>query len=156
MDNDVLKRLGKALFEYYLDIYHDSSCISLFIDRLTFEEVCKSHGLCYEECMKHLNHCYPSISASKKPYISLAIVAFQIMLTNDVENDGVYDKLRAAIQSLRSKDNTTLMKDYFENGQDHIWKTVRDLFKKKGKEINKFPQKTVEAYVFDSIFLIVL
>lgn len=141
MSDMVLTRLGKALALYYLDLYYDSPTISLFIDKLTFYEVCKMHDLSSDECMDALHNNYPSLRISRNHFQSLALVAFQIMVTNDVNNDGMYDKLRDEIPSLKDVNDTTFMKEFFENGQDQIWNTVRIFFEKKNKEIDNFPKE---------------
>ena len=126
MNGNVLSNIGKLLAQYYLDLYCDSHLVSLFIDKLTFEDICRTSGLGINDCMGY-------------SYQSLALVAFQIMVSNDVNNNGVYDKLRAEIPSLKGVDNTTLMKWYFEDGQDLIWATVNKFFVSKKKEIYNFP-----------------
>ena len=47
------------------------------------------------------------------------------MLSIDVSANGIYDKLRNEIEYFRCVDDSTLMKEYFENGQDEVWSTVR-------------------------------
>lgn len=139
MDGSLLSKFGNILANYYLDLYSESSSISLFIDKLTFEEICKTSGLDFDACMQCLRIEFPSRRISIDPYKSLAIVAFQIMISNDVNSKGVYDKLRAEIPSLQNVDNTTLMKLYFEEGQDLIWETVYKFFRFQKKEIKSFP-----------------
>lgn len=139
MNGNVLSNIGKLLAQYYLDLYCDSHLVSLFIDKLTFEDICRTSGLGINDCLGYIHAKFPSISVAKDSYQSLALVAFQIMVSNDVNNNGVYDKLRAEIPSLKGVDNTTLMKWYFEDGQDQIWATVNKFFVSKKKEIYNFP-----------------
>ena len=139
MNGNVLSNIGKLLAQYYLDLYCDSHLVSLFIDKLTFEDICRTSGLGINDCIGYFHAKFPSISVAKDSYQSLALVAFQIMVSNDVNNNGVYDKLRAEIPSLKGVDNTTLMKWYFEDGQDQIWATVKKFFESKKKEIYNFP-----------------
>lgn len=139
MYGGILSKLGKLLAQYYLDLYHDSPLISLFIDKLTFEDVCRTSGLRLNDCIDSFHVEFPSEAISKDSYQSLALVVFQVIVSNDVNFNGIYDRLRAEIPSLNGVDNTTLMKRYFEDGQDQIWATVHEFFKTKKKEIFNFP-----------------
>lgn len=139
MNGNVLSNIGKLLAQYYFDLYCDSPLVSLFIDKITFEDICRTSGMEINDCMGYFHNNYPSKLVARDCYQSLALVAFQIMVSNDVNCSGIYNKLRAEIPSLKEVDNTTLMKQYFEDGQDQIWETVYNFFKSKKKEIYNFP-----------------
>lgn len=137
-DGEILSKLGELLARYYLDLYQDTTQMSLFIDELTMNDIFRSSGFPLRLCRNAL-HASPSIHISQNSYKSIAIAAFQIMVSNDVHSNGFYDKLRSEIPYFSGVDNQTLMKQYFEFGQDQVWKSVYDYFKANGKEIYEFP-----------------
>ena len=144
MNKDKLVVIGKALANYYLDLYRDTNQVSLFIDKLTFMEICNQCQIPYRAVVFEMESDYPSVSLSRNTFKAIAVAAFQIAVSNDATETGVYDRLRKELSSLASMDNTMLMKRYFEEGQDAVWNSVKNYFSLNDKAIYKFPYE--DAY----------
>ncbi|WP_307771169.1 hypothetical protein [uncultured Treponema sp.] len=132
------QKLGKAIFDYFIQRTSPNETFKLCIDKYIYEYCAKQAGLTELDMKKVLLgfdilHCYEG------EYIALSIaslevvVAYSIEAATDLANSYNPWFLKKVILVLR--DNNKLQK-FYTRCQDYVWTTVKNLFQKKNRNLD--------------------
>ena len=122
------QKLGKAIYEYFLQRTSSNESFKLLIDTYTYEHCAKQAGLTERDIEFLLRG--DGIHSVSDCYSALAVVALEIKIAYDIETS----------ESLRDSYNPRLVKNiscfrdlnevqqFYRGVQDSIWDSVKRLF----------------------------
>ena len=131
MDTTDLQKFGKAIQEYFTDIFHTNDYFFLSVNTKIFTECIKRAGVDEKKVISDLKDYY--IYESPDKYVRLAIAAFQVKTFYELREEGRADFL-SALSSFYDTNN--IYNDCFnrtqiagKNNQERIWTSLNQTFR---------------------------
>lgn len=134
----MLRKFGQTVLNYFLINYPNTYSFKLSVDDYTFSEFANMARISEDEIISRIQ---AKDTNYGNEFEALAIAAYQVKLVGDLESiqttgsDSYYQKIKDNYPSYKYADNNYICNGYFFN-QISLWQTVKELFKKNGRELN--------------------
>ena len=130
------QRLGKAIYEYFLQRTSPNESFKLLIDTYTYEHCAKQAGLTEKDI--EILQSGDGIYSASDSYSALAVVALETKIAFDVETDS--DLVNSYNNRLIDKisyfyDNNSVQQ-FYRDWQDEIWLKAKRLFEKEKRYLD--------------------
>lgn len=142
------QKLGKAIYEYFLQRTSPNESFKLLIDTYTYEHCAHQAGISdkeIENLLKGEGTDYISDS-----FTALAIVALETKIAYDVETDSdlINSYNNRLIDKLRYFNDNNSVQHFYSEWQDEIWSKTKSLFAKEKRYLDiPFPKSGPGRYV---------
>ena len=134
----MLRKFGQTVLNYFLINYPNTYSFKLSVDDYTFSEFANMARISEDEIISRIQAKGTNYG---NEFEALSIAAYQVKLVGDLESvqatgsDSYYQKIKDNYPSYKYADNNYICNGYFFN-QIRLWQTVKELFKKNGRELN--------------------
>lgn len=138
----ITERLGKEIFDYFLQRTSPNEDFYLLIDSYTYEYCANQAGLTELE----INHLLKGsgIYTCNSDFSSLAIAALEVKIAYDIETDKnlINSYNRRLIEKIKDFNDANNVQMWYQSYQENLWKRVKDLFKKENRNLIIPEEKT--------------
>ncbi len=142
------QKLGKALYEYFLQRTSPNESFKLLIDTYTYEHCAHQAGITEKEIENLLKG--EGTDYISDSYSALAIVALETKIAYDIETDSdlVNSYNNRLIYKLRYFYDNNSVQQFYRNWQDDIWFKAKKLFEKEKRYLDiPIPRSGPGCYV---------
>ena len=131
------KKLGKAIYEYFLQRTSPKERFTLCIDTYTYEHCAHQAGITDEEIDKLLAGEGTNYYINND-YTALAIVALEIKIAYDIETDSdlINSYNNRLIDKLRYFHDYNSVQQFYRDYQNSIWSKAKKLFEKEKRYLD--------------------